>query len=29
VLNSPSDGHPRPVANGLEVTYDIPPPATG
>ncbi len=22
VLNSPSDGHPRPVANGLEVTYD-------
>ena len=21
VLNSPSDGHPRPVANGLEVTY--------
>ena len=29
VLNSPSDGHPRPVANGLEVTYDVPPPATG
>ena len=28
VLNSPSDGHPRPVANGLEVTYDVvPPPA--
>ncbi|HEX5086938.1 MAG TPA: phosphodiester glycosidase family protein [Nocardioides sp.] len=26
VLNSPSDGHPRPVANGLEVTYDPPPP---
>jgi hypothetical protein len=26
VLNSPSDGHPRPVANGLEVTYDAPPP---
>jgi len=27
VLNSPSDGHPRPVANGLEVTYDavVPP----
>jgi hypothetical protein len=25
VLNSPSDGHPRPVANGLEVTYDAPP----
>ena len=25
VLNSPSDGHPRPVANGLEVTYDPPP----
>jgi hypothetical protein len=24
VLNSPSDGHPRPVANGLEVTYDAP-----
>jgi hypothetical protein len=24
VLNSPSDGHPRPVANGLEVTYDPP-----
>ena len=22
VLNSPSDGHPRPVANGLEITYD-------
>ena len=22
VLNSPSDGHPRPVANGLEVTFD-------
>ena len=22
VLNSPSDGHPRPVPNGLEVTYD-------
>jgi Phosphodiester glycosidase len=21
VLNSPSDGHPRPVANGLEITY--------
>jgi hypothetical protein len=21
VLNSPSDGHPRPVANGLELTY--------
>lgn len=29
VLNSPSDGHPRPVANGLEVTYDAAPPATG
>jgi hypothetical protein len=29
VLNSPSDGHPRPVSNGLEVTYDAPPPATG
>jgi Phosphodiester glycosidase len=28
VLNSPSDGHPRPVANGLEVTYDTPPAAT-
>ncbi|WP_028651327.1 phosphodiester glycosidase family protein [Nocardioides halotolerans] len=27
VANSPSDGHPRPVANGLEVTYDVP--ATG
>ncbi len=27
VLNSPSDGHPRPVANGLEVTYDAAPPA--
>jgi hypothetical protein len=26
VLNSPSDGHPRPVANGLEVTYDAVPP---
>jgi hypothetical protein len=26
VLNSPSDGHPRPVANGLQVTYDVPPP---
>ena len=26
VLNSPSDGHPRPVANGLQVTYDAPPP---
>ena len=25
VLNSPSDGHPRPVANGLEVTYDAAP----
>jgi hypothetical protein len=25
VVNSPSDGHPRPVANGLEVTYDPPP----
>ena len=25
VLNSPSDGHPRPVANGLEVTYDAVP----
>jgi exopolysaccharide biosynthesis protein len=24
VLNSPSDGHPRPVANGLEITYDAP-----
>jgi hypothetical protein len=24
VVNSPSDGHPRPVANGLEVTYDAP-----
>lgn len=24
VANSPSDGHPRPVANGLEVTYDLP-----
>jgi len=24
VLNSPSDGHPRAVANGLEVTYDPP-----
>jgi exopolysaccharide biosynthesis protein len=24
VLSSPSDGHPRPVANGLEVTYDVP-----
>ena len=22
VLNTPSDGHPRPVANALEVTYD-------
>ena len=21
VMNSPSDGHPRPVANGLEITY--------
>jgi len=29
VLNSPSDGHPRPVANGLEVTYDAASPATG
>jgi hypothetical protein len=29
VLNSPSDGHPRPVANGLEVTYDaVPLPAS-
>jgi exopolysaccharide biosynthesis protein len=28
VLSSPSDGHPRPVANGLEVTYTaVPPPA--
>ena len=27
VLNSPSDGHPRPVANGLEVTYDAAPAA--
>ncbi len=27
VLNSPSDGHPRPVANGLEVTYDAVVPA--
>jgi hypothetical protein len=25
VANSPSDGHPRPVANGLEVTYTAPP----
>ena len=25
VVNSPSDGHPRPVANGLEVTYDAVP----
>ncbi len=25
VLSSPSDGHPRPVANGLEVTYDAVP----
>jgi hypothetical protein len=25
VANSPSDGHPRPVANGLEVTYVAPP----
>jgi hypothetical protein len=25
VLNSPSDGHPRPVANGLEITYDAAP----
>ena len=25
VLNSPSDGHPRAVANGVEVTYDTPP----
>ena len=25
VLNSPSDGHPRPVANGLEVTYNFVP----
>lgn len=24
VLNSPSDGHPRAVANGLEITYDAP-----
>jgi hypothetical protein len=24
VLSSPSDGHPRPVANGLEVTFDAP-----
>ena len=30
VANSPSDGHPRPVANGLEVTYDAPaPPPAG
>ena len=30
VLNSPSDGHPRAVANGLEVTYDAgaPPPSS-
>jgi hypothetical protein len=27
VLNSPSDGHPRPVSNGLEVTYDAVAPA--
>jgi hypothetical protein len=27
VLNSPSDGHPRPVSNGLEVTCDTVPPA--
>jgi hypothetical protein len=26
-VNSPSDGHPRRVANGLEVTYDGAPPA--
>ncbi len=29
VLNSPSDGHPRPVANGLEVTYDAAAAVTG
>ena len=28
VQNSPSDGHPRPVANGLQVTYDAPPVTT-
>jgi exopolysaccharide biosynthesis protein len=28
VLNSPSDGHPRPVANGLEITYDASAPTT-
>jgi phosphodiester glycosidase len=28
VLNSPSDGHPRPVANGLQVTYDAVPPVS-
>jgi exopolysaccharide biosynthesis protein len=27
VTNTPSDGTPRPVANGLEVTFDAPPPA--
>ena len=29
IANSPSDGHPRPVANGLEVTYDDPLPPAG
>jgi hypothetical protein len=27
VTNTPSDGRPRPVANGLEITYDAAPPA--